>query len=66
MAVPMKHKDPDAAFLEALRRLRHAAFALAGSSGSLVVEDRDMAEVYLKEAARHFVESELQAGRNPK
>jgi len=59
-------KDPDAEFMEALRRLRHAAFALAGSAGSVIAEDRDMAEVYLKEAARYFTEAEAKAGRNPK
>lgn len=63
--IPRPIKSPDEAYIEALRRLRHASFALAAASSSFVVEDRDMAEVYLKEAARYFVLCEQQSGRTP-
>lgn len=63
--IPRVIKDPDESYVEALRRLRHASFALAAASSSFVVEDRDIAEVYLKEAARVFVDAENAAGRKP-
>jgi len=61
MSKPKKNNDD--IYLEMLQRLRHAAFALAGSANSLDVNDRIMAENYLKEAARYFVDAEDKAGR---
>ena len=58
-------KTADDELHEALMRLRHAAFALAGSSNSLNTEDRDMAENYLKETARYYYKAEERAGRIP-
>jgi hypothetical protein len=58
-------KDPDAEYRDAERRLRHAAFALSTAISSQVVEDREMADAYLKEAARAFVDEERKSGRKP-
>ncbi len=61
MNVLSKRKVDDE-LAEARLRLRHAAFALAGSSASVVVEDRTMADDYLTAAARQFVLAEAKAG----
>jgi len=50
---------------EAKLKLRHAAFALSAASASQLTDDRDIAEAYLFEMARLFVEREQAAKRSP-
>lgn len=56
-------KPVDDNLREALQKLRHASFALAAASASQIPEDRDLAEEYLKEAARRYVRTEELSGR---
>lgn len=52
----MSKGNIDDAYLDAVMKLRHAAFALAGSSNSLLINDREMAESHLKRMALRFAE----------